>query len=247
MNVSLYQAAAAMNANARWQETISSNLAASSVPGFKKDEITFSAIEAGLMPVEGPDGQLPFSMPRTGAAINFRPGEFRHTGVKTDVAIDGPGFFEVQLPDGQLAYTRDGQFGISATGQLVNKDGHVVMGEGGPIQIDLTNSDPLTFSATGEASQGPDSKGRLKIVEFNDPQLLARGGGYFFAGAAGLEASPAERVKVRPESIEAANTSPMAEMTALLTSMRMFETNSRFMQMQDQHMERTVRDLATSP
>jgi hypothetical protein len=57
MNVSLYQAAAAMNANARWQEVISSNLAASSVPGFKKDEITFSAIEAGVMPAEGPTRQ----------------------------------------------------------------------------------------------------------------------------------------------------------------------------------------------
>jgi len=247
MNVSLYQAAAAMNANARWQETISSNLAASSVPGFKKDEVTFSAIEAGLMPVDGPNGRLSFQLPKASAGINFQPGEFRHTGNPTDVAIDGPGFFEVQMPDGQLAYTRDGQFGISPTGQLVNKDGHVVMGEGGPIQIDLSNPDPLRFATTGEASQGPDSKGRLKIVEFNDPQLLARGGGYFFAGAAGLEAGPADRAAIRPEAIEGANTSPMSEMTALLTSMRLFETNSKFMQMQDQHMERTVRDLATSP
>lgn len=247
MNVSLYQAAAAMNANARWQETISSNLAAGSVPGFKKDEISFSAIAAGMMPVQGPDGQVPFSLPMAGAGINFQRGEFRHTGVNTDVAIDGPGFFEVQMPDGQLAYTRDGQFSLSATGQLVNKDGHVVMGEGGPIQIDLANPAPLTFANTGEASQGADNKGRLKIVEFNDPQLLARGGGYFFTGAAGLETQTPDRVAVRPEALEAANTSPMSEMTALLTSMRLFETNSRFMQMQDQHMERTVRDLSTSP
>ncbi len=247
MNVSLYQAAAAMNANARWQETIASNLAASSVPGFKKDAVSFSAIEAGMMPVEGPDGRLPFQLPMATSGINYQSGEIRHTGVNTDAAIDGPGFFEVQMPDGELAYTRDGQFGIGPTGQLVNKDGHLVMGEGGPIQIDLNHPDPLKFSATGEASQGPDSRGRLKVVEFNDPQLLARGGGYFFAGAAGLEVKPAGRVSIRPEAVEAANTSPMSEMTALLTSMRLFETNSRFMQMQDQHMERTVRDLSTSP
>ncbi len=244
MNVSLYQAAAAMNANARWQEVISSNLAASSVPGFKKDEISFSAVEAGLMSVDGPNGKIPFQMPKATNGVNFEPGEYRHTGNNTDVAIDGPGFFEVQMPDGQSAYTRDGQFGLNSTGQLVSKDGHLVMSEGGPIQVDLSNPEPLQFSKTGEVSQGAVTKGKLKVVDFNNPQLLERGGGYFFAGAPGLEVQPVSAVAIRPESIEAANTSPMTEMTALLTSMRMFETNSRLMQMQDQHMEKTVRDLS---
>lgn len=246
MNVSLYQAAAAMNANARWQESISSNLAASSVPGFKKDEITFSAIEAGVMPAEGPNGRLASLMPKAGTGVNFKAGEFRHTGVNTDVAIEGSGFFEVQMPDGQLAYTRDGQFGLNSTGQLVTKDGYLVMGDGGPIQIDVNNPEPLRFAATGEASQGADARGRLAVVDFNNPQLLARGGGYFFAGAPGLETRPVDQVALRPESIEAANTSPMSEMTSLITSMRLFEANSRLLQMQDQHLERTVRDLATT-
>jgi flagellar basal body rod protein FlgG len=247
MNVSLYQAAAAMNANARWQEVISSNLAASSVPGFKKDEISFSAIESGLMPADGPNGKLPFQLPTVSAGVNFEPGEYRHTGNHTDVAIEGPGFFEVQLPDGQLAYTRDGQFGLNATGQLVNKDGHLVMSDNGPIQVDLNNPERLQFAKTGEVSQGSVAKGKLKVVDFNNPQLLERGGGYFFAGAPGLEARPVSQAGLRPESLEAANTSPMSEMTALLTSMRLFETNSRLMQMQDQHMEKTVRDLSPSP
>jgi len=247
MNVSLYQAAAAMNANARWQETISSNLAASSVPGFKKDEITFSAIEAGLMPVDGPNGRQPFQLPMAGSGINFQPGEYRYTGRETDVAIEGEGFFEIELPGGQLAYTRDGEFGLNAQGQLVNKDGHLVMSDGGPIQIDLNNPEPLTIANTGEVSQGIDVKGRLKVVTFADPQQLERGGGYFFTGPNGPQAETPENITLRPKSIEAANTSPMSEMTALLTSMRLFETNSRFMQMQDQHMERTVRDLSTSP
>ena len=242
----MYQAAAAMNAHARWQEIISGNLAASSVPGFKKDEVTFSAIEAGYMPADGPDGRMPLQLPTTDRGVNFAPGEFRYTGENLDVAIDGPGFFEVQLPTGELGYTRDGQFGLNASGQLVTKDGYLVMGDGGPIQALPDLGAEVRFSPAGEATQGADVLGRLRIIEFNSPQLLKRMGGYFLGGAAGLEAMPVDGIEVKPETIEAANTSPMAEMTSLLLSMRMFETNSRLLQMEDQHLDRTVRDLSTS-
>ena len=74
MNVSLYQAAAAMNANSRWQELIADNLADSSVPGARKQDVSFSAIEAGL-----PSGQLGlngerFVMPSARGVINFSQG-----------------------------------------------------------------------------------------------------------------------------------------------------------------------------
>jgi flagellar basal body rod protein FlgG len=244
MNVSMYQAAAAMNAQARWQEVISSNLAASSVPGFKRDEVAFSAIEAGYMQADGPNGRLPFQMPQVSTGFNLLPGEFRRTGNNLDVAIDGPGFFEVQMPNGQLAYTRDGQFGLNASGQVVTKDGYLVMGDGGPLQIDLGLGENLEFSPTGEASQGREVRGRLRVVEFNEPQALQRAGGYFLAGAPGLEANALADISIRPETIEAANTSPMTEMTSLITAMRLFETNSRLLQMEDQHLERTVRELS---
>jgi flagellar basal body rod protein FlgG len=244
MNVSMYQAAAAMNAQAQWQEMIADNLAASSVPAFKRNEMTFAAVEAGYMQADGPKGSQHFQMPKASMGINFEPGEYRYTGQNLDVAIDGPGFFEVQMPNGDLAYTRDGQFQLNASGQVVTKDGYLVMGDSGPVQADTTLNDPLEFSATGEASQGRDTKGRLKVVDFNDPQLLQRAGGYFLTGAPGLEAQPLTNLTLRPQSIEAANTSPMSEMTSLITSMRLFESNSRLLQMQDQHLERTVHDLS---
>ena len=131
MNVSLYQAAAAMNAASRWQELVSENLSAASVPGFKKGELSFAAVQAGL-PAHGVSGTH-YVIPRATPGVNFQPGEMRATGSKTDVAIEGSGFFEVRLPDGSLAYTRDGEFHLSGEGQLTTKEGYVVLSESGPV------------------------------------------------------------------------------------------------------------------
>lgn len=246
MNVSLYQAAAAMNANARWQETITSNLAASSVPGFKRGEVTFSAIESGLMPVAGPDGHRPFSMPVISNGVNWSDGEYRQTGVNTDVAIEGPGFFEIQMGDGTMAYTRDGEFNFNSQGQLVSKDGGLVMGAAGPFQIDMNNPAPLTISATGDVSQGVDRKGVLKVVRFADPSMLNQAGGYYIPSSANQAPEAVDKITLRPGALEGSNTTPMTEMTNLITSMRMFETNNKLLQMQDERMGKTINDLSTA-
>jgi flagellar basal body rod protein FlgG len=246
MNIGMFQAAAAMNANARWQDVISSNLASGSVPGFKKDEVSFEAIQAGMMGVDGPNGANGFMLPRSSTSVNWRDGEFRHTGVNTDVAIEGPGFFEVQLPDGSLAYTRDGEFGFNSDGQLITKDGSLVLGDGGPFQMDLDLGTPLSISPTGEMSQGTEKMGNLKVVNFNDSRLLQRSGSYFFANAPELVTMQLDNVRLRPESIEGSNTSPMSEMTNLITSMRMFETNSKLLKMQDERMGKVIQDLSAA-
>src|SRR6185503_104226 len=103
MNVSLYQAAAAMNATSRWQEMISDNLADSSVPGARKQDISFAAVEAGLPSSRlGMNGDR-FVIPAARPALNFQQGEINPTGIVTDFAIDGPGFFQVQMPNDQIA------------------------------------------------------------------------------------------------------------------------------------------------
>src|SRR5271169_4205014 len=155
MNVSLYQAAAALNASARWQDIISQNLASGSVPGFKKQDITFSAIEAA----QGQGGLIPTSQ----VVTNFQQGQIRPTNVPTDVAIEGDGFFEVQLPGGQTAYTRDGEFQFSAQGQLVTKQGYLVQTDGGPIQMDPKIQGPISIAPDGTVSQGSNQLGKLKI------------------------------------------------------------------------------------
>src|SRR5436190_23458604 len=103
VNVSLYQAASALNANARWQEIISENLAGSTIPGFKKQDLSFAAVQAGMLMPSGTtstaNGQ-PVSLPSVSNHMNFSQGDIRVTDVQTDLAIQGPGFFEVQMANG---------------------------------------------------------------------------------------------------------------------------------------------------
>ncbi|HZR19371.1 MAG TPA: flagellar hook-basal body protein [Verrucomicrobiae bacterium] len=244
MNVSLYQAAAAMNANSRWQQAIADNMVGATVPGSRKQEVSFSSVAAGLAPgATGLNGHT-FVMPSATTSVSFLQGTLRATGLPSDLAVEGPGFFEVQLPNGSHAFTRDGELQLNAQGQLVTKQGYLVMSDGGPLQLDPANSSPISVSADGELSQGGAVKGRLRLVEFNQPnQLQSIGGGCFIATNPGLIPTSAQASQIRQGFLESANTSPTAEMASLMTAMRMFEANQKVMQMQDDRMGRVINDL----
>jgi flagellar basal body rod protein FlgG len=242
MNVSLFHAAAALNANTRWQELIAQNIAASSVPGFKKQELSFESFQAGLM--SAPASAPSFTMPRAEAATNFRQGDLKTTGVKTDVALEGPGFLAVEMPAGNTVYTRDGEFHLNASGQLVTKQGYTVLGESGPIQLDLNNPKPMSISSGGEVSQGADVKGKLRVTDFNDPSLLQpSGNGYFLATHPNLRPQDAIGTTLRQGFLEGANTSSAAEMVNLISAMRLYEANQRVIQMHDDRMGKTIAEL----
>jgi len=242
MNVSLYQAASALSANARWQEVVSENLASASVPGYKKQELSFAAIQAGMLNAQ--PGAAQVSLPRAESATSFQPGEARYTGVNTDVAIDGAGFFEIQLANGATGYTRDGEFQVNAQGQLVTKQGFLVQGENGPIQMDRSISGPISIAATGEVSQGSEVRGKLKLVDFNDPQLLRPiNGGSFLADNPNLQTKEVAQPSLRQGYLESANTTAVLEMANLIRVMRGFEANQRLVQMQDERMGRAISEL----
>jgi flagellar basal body rod protein FlgG len=246
MNVSLYQAAAALEANSRWQEVIAENLAGSSTTGFKKQDVSFSAIQAGLMRSASPGTATEhFGLPNSRMAVNFTPGQVRPTGCPTDVVIDGPGFFEVQLANGDFAYTRAGEFTVNTQGQLVTRQGLPVMGESGTIQLNPNNRKPLTVGADGRISQGQESRGKLKLVEFSDPQLLKPiGGSVFMARDPALQPVDVDEPSFRQGFLEGANTTPIVEMASLMTSMRNYEANQRLIQINDQRMSSAIRDLS---
>lgn len=248
MNVSMYQAAAALNANSRWQEVIAENLASSSVPGYKKQQLSLEAIRSGLMPagsLNSANGPQFFSLPKAVTSTSFASGDMQYTGNKNDVAIQGKAFIEVNLPNGTTAVTRDGEFEVNAQGQLVTKEGYAVMGDGGPIQLDLNNPAQITISADGTVSQGAEPKGKLKLTEFDNPGLLTQiGGGYFAATNPKIHSIPSTST-VRQGYLEASNTSVVTEMANMISAERGFEANQHIIQMQDDRMGKLISDLGT--
>ena len=178
--------------------------------------------------------------------MSFQQGELRPTGNSTDFAIDGPGFFEVQLPNGDQAYTRDGEFQLNAKGQLTNKQGYAVLGDSGPIQFDPNSASPLTVSATGQITQGGNPKGRLHLVEFSNPnRLTSTSDGCLLANQPGTTPTPAgSKTTVHQGFLEAPNTSPIVEMGSLINAMRIFEANQKVLQTQDDRMGRAIADLS---
>jgi flagellar basal body rod protein FlgG len=234
MDVSLYQAAAAMNATAQWQDLITENLANSAVPGSRKQEISFSDVQAGI-------GS---GIPSASTVTNFKTGELCSTGNAMDFALEGKGFFTVQLPNGESAYTRNGEFKLNAKGQLVNNEGFAVLGSNGPLQFNPNSSDAITVSATGEVSQGSEAKGKLQITEFQHPEnLMPIGTADFQSDAQDAQPVAAVSTQVRQGFIEAANTSPTTEMASLITAMRMFESNQKVLQMQSDRMSKVITEL----
>ncbi|HEY1790738.1 MAG TPA: flagellar hook-basal body protein [Verrucomicrobiae bacterium] len=242
MDVSLYQAAAAMRATAQWQDLIAQNLTTSQIPGGRKREILFSDVEAGRnASVAGAPGYV---IPTVTTVTNFQPGELHVSSNPMDFALEGPGFFTVQLPNGQMAYTRGGEFELSSQGQLVTNQGYPVMGDAGPLQFNPNNSDPVTISQTGDVSQGQQQVGKLKLVEFNNPGLLTMIGSQDFqSDNKSLVANPAASTKVRQGFLEGANSSPTTEMSGLVTAMRAFEANQKVMQADSDRMNRTITEL----
>jgi flagellar basal body rod protein FlgG len=243
MNVSLFQAASALSANTRWQEIISDNMASAAVPGFKRQQLSLAAVQAGLMPM----GSSPqsFVLPKASSAINFTPGEMKPTGINTDLAIDGKGFFNVQLPDGTTGYSRNGEFQVNAQGQMVTNEGYPVLGQsGGPIQLNPHDSAPISISSGGEVSQGSSAKGKLNLTEFDKPELLTQlNSTYFAAQNAKIHASESVTSKVRSGYLEGSNSSTVVEMSNLMTAMRGFEANQHVIQIQDDRLGKTIADL----
>lgn len=250
MTVSLHQAAASMTAHARWQELISENLAAGAVPGFKKQDMSFSAIHAGMMAqagVTGSGASNSYLLPKVSAYTNFAVGELKQTGVDTHVALEGPGFFEIEMPDGTTAYTRDGEFRLNARKELVTKHGYLVAGDGGKLQMDTTNNGPISISPTGEVSQNGERKGKLKLVTFADPRLLTpAGNGLFQAQDSRVTQTTDEKPTVREGWLESSNANTSLEMANLITAMRSFEASQKVVQLHDDRLGRLISDLGNT-
>jgi flagellar basal-body rod protein FlgG len=181
-----------------------------------------------------------------GTTRNFAQGALQQTGNNLDMAIQGPGFFQVQLPDGSTGYTRDGAFQVDANGQLVT-------GAGNPVQPGITipaNGQNVTVARDGTVNVtvpgqvAPQALGQLQLVSFVNPAGLDPRGGNLFgetaasgtpnAGAPGANGLGA----LQQGFVEGSNVNVIEELVSMIATQRAYELNSKAVQTSDQMMQR---------
>lgn len=249
---SLYTAATGMEAQQLNIDVIANNLANVNTTGFKRSRVDFQDLlyqtirTAGAAQAQGvqiPTGiQVGLGTRVASVQKLFTQGDFQMTGNKLDVLIEGNGFFQVMLPSGNLAYTRDGSFKIDGQGRLVTSDGYPVQPEitipAGAKEISI--GEDGTVSATLAGQSTPQELGQIQLVGFTNPAGLESLGRNLFAQT---EAS-GEPVPGTPGQdglgtlaqgyVEMSNVKVVEEMVNMIIAQRAYEVNSKSIQAADE-------------
>jgi len=245
MNIGLYQSASALSALERWQDVVSQNITSSQTAGYRKKTVNFSAALSGELQTD-PRGREGAAMstvfPKVNEGINFTTGETEPTRRDYDVAIQGDGFFEVQMPDGAKAYTRSGQFKLRSDRTLVTSGGQELLSTGGSPIVLLPNGLPLTINQDGTLFQGDSSLGKIAVQSFKDPsKLTSVAGGFFLAGSE--QPVPVEQPELMQGYLEGSNVAPLREMVDMVLISRAYEANQKIISSYDQTMGKTLEAL----
>lgn len=224
----------------RQMDVVANNMANINTTGFKAQEILF---EEWVNPVArdqdfvGSDQQLSFTEDWA-TMTDMAPGAFAQTGSPLDVALEGDGFFVVDTPAGER-WTRSGAFQLNTDGMLVDLSGNPVQGEGGQITFDPTETE-FQIAADGTILTSNGSKGKLRIVEFDDPRVLTREGNNLYSGG-----EPLANVETRAMQgfIERSNVSGVTEMAEMIRVNRAYQTLASIMEREDQLRSAAIRRL----
>jgi len=227
-------------------DIIANNLANADTTGFRSDEPTFAtAMEAALLGATGRPasrGTIHSFVESGSPATRHVGGPTTGTGRDLDVAIDGPGFFRVQTPEG-TRYTRDGSLHVDRTGTLVSSAGHPVLGDGGPIAVGPRHAgiqpDGRLVDVDGN------TVGRLSIEVFDDPGDLFKEGANLFRAPDLAPRSPATEVKLLPGSLEASNVQPAAELARLVALQRAFDATMQVIEADDAASRRLIQEVSS--
>lgn len=237
-------------------DTITHNLANVGTNGYKRSRAVFEDLlyqnmrQAGASSSEQtqlPTGlQLGTGVRAAAASRNFTQGSLTQTGNNLDLAINGQGFFQVQMPDGTTGYTRDGSFQVDAQGQMVTSNGFPVSPSisipAGAQSITIGRDGVVSVTTSGNAA--PQQVGQLQLANFVNPAGLdPRGGNIFIetaasgspqtgnAGANGLGA-------INQGAVESSNVNVVEELVSMIQAQRAYEINSKAIQTSDQMLAR---------
>lgn len=254
----LATAASGMEAQQTKLDVTANNIANVSTNGFKKSRAEFADLmyqttrAAGAPTGNGtaaPTGlEVGLGVRVAGTARDNAQGELHTTDNPLDVAIQGNGFFAVQLPSGDVGYTRNGSFKMDSEGKLVTSEGYPLAGE---IAIPL-EAQSVTIAADGTISAivpgdpAPQNLGQLEIATFANPAGLEPLGGTLFkeSAASGTAVTGAPGTggagALLQGAVEGSNVNVVTEMIDLISGQRAYEVNSRVIKAADEMLGQTA-------
>ncbi len=253
---SLWIAKTGLDAQQMQLDLVSHNLANVSTNGYKRSQAQFEDLiyqnlrQSGAQATQQtqlPTGlQLGTGVRPTATLRNFSQGSLQQTGNNFDLAINGQGFFQLALPDGSVAYTRDGAFRVDPQGQLVTANGTPMSP---PISVPpnaqtVTVGSDGTVSATLPGQSTPQQIGQIQVATFaNVAGLDPRGQNQFAETAA--SGTPNTNTpgtngsgQLMQGYLETSNVNVVEELVAMIQTQRAYEINSKAIQTTDQMLAR---------
>jgi len=255
VNRSLYIAATGMNAQQAQMDVISNNLANVSTNGFKGSRAVFEDLMYQTLRQPGANSTQETELPsgsQIGTGVQqvateriFTQGALQQTGNSKDVAINGQGFFQVQMPDGTTAYTRDGSFQTNAQGQLVTSSGYQVIPAitvpANALSLTVGSDGVVTVTTPGNANNT--TIGALQLAMFINPAGLQSNGENLYSETAssgvptittpGLNGSGT----LNQGYVEASNVNVVQELVNMIQTQRAYEINSKAVTTSDQMLQ----------
>jgi flagellar basal-body rod protein FlgF len=235
---------------ARELDVIANNIANITTTGFKADGSLFEEYLSSHARAAGTGGRVSYVQDR-GVWHNMSQGPIERTGNPLDLAIEGKAFFAVQTARGER-YTRNGALQIDATGQLVTGEGDAVLGESGPI-VFQPNDKAITIGPDGTVSvregnnKNDTVRGKLRLVDFANPQALQKDGGSTFAAVNGATPQPAAQSSIVQGAVEKSNVRGVVEMSRMIEITRAYTQVATLLQQQGDQSQQAIDKLAEVP
>jgi len=253
---SLWISKTGMEAQQTQLDTISNNLANASTNGYKKSHAVFEDLMYQNLRQVGANSSEQTTLPTglqvglgtraVATARNFSQGNLQQSGNSLDIAVRGNGFFQVEMPDGTVGYTRDGSFQVDAQGVLVTNNGYAVQ-PGITIPVgaqSVTIAPDGTVTAILSGQTAPQSLGQLQLSSFVNPAGLEPKGQNIFTetsasgtpstGAPGLNGLGA----LQQGYVETSNVNVVEELVSMIQTQRAYELNSKAIQTSDQMLQK---------
>ena len=237
-------------------DVISNNLANVSTNGFKRQRPIFEDLLYQMLRQPGAQTSQQTQVPsglQIGTGVRpvatvrlFTNGSLQQTSNPLDIAINGQGFFQILLPDGTTAYTRDGAFQLDFNGKMVTSSGYPLQPAITipPNTLNITIGNDGTVSVTQAGSAAPTQLGTIQLANFINPAgLQSRGENLFLETAASgppqVDNPGLNGLGTLNQSfVETSNVSVTEELVNLITAQRAFEINSRSISASDQMLQR---------